>query len=450
VGSMAGRGITLRSLLGTAGGGALAGLTRPAGALARTLARGERDSAPGFALAPEAKTAALSLLPQTLPAGPGQPPIIAREAWAQGRCPPAVTPEYGEVLLGFVHHTENPNGYSAGEVPGMLRAIYAFHRYGRGWNDIGYNFLIDRFGRIFEARAGGADEAVIGAHAGGYNYCSTGVAVLGEYGAQRISPTARQALAHLLAWKLSLHGAPVAGRVTVRVNPAGAIYSRFPARAHVSLPRLAGHRDADTTSCPGNALYGELSGLRHATLGLAGHVAKLTLAARRDEASGAIVALAGALTWLGGAGGSGGGEGVEGNTGIAGAPVLIQARGSARHGQLVSEQTLAQTQTAADGSFTLPILQQPPSLPRVSLRALCPGVAAAPGSAPVPAAVSPPLELAGTISFAAPGATAPGSSAPGSSAPGSSAPGSSAPGSPSPASPSPTGSQPAPASPPTP
>ncbi len=419
---MAGRGISRRSLLRGAGGAALAGLARPAGALARTLARGEHDTAPGFAVAPEARAAALALLPQTLPAGPGQPPIIAREAWAQGRCPPAVTPEYGEVALGFVHHTENPNGYSAGEVPGMLRAIYAFHRYGHGWNDIGYNFLIDRFGRIFEARAGGVDEAVIGAHAGGYNYCSTGVAVLGEYGGVRISPAARQALAHLLAWKLSLHGTPSAGRVTVRVNPAGAIYSRFPARAHVSLPRIAGHRDADTTSCPGSALYGELSGLRQATLGLAGRVAKLTLAAQRDETSGAIVALTGALTWLGGAGaagGGGGGEGTEGNSGIAGAPVQIQARSSARHGQLVGEQTLAQTQTAADGSFSVPILQQPPSLPRVSLRALCPGAAAGSGSASVPAAVSPPLELAGTISFGAP---APALPAPASPAPGSPSP----------------------------
>ena len=81
--------------------------------------------------------------------------------------------------MAFVHHTENPNGYSAGEVPAMLRAIYAFHRYVNGWNDIGYNFVIDLYGRIFEARAGGIDEPVVGAHAGGYNLVSTGVAVLG-------------------------------------------------------------------------------------------------------------------------------------------------------------------------------------------------------------------------------------------------------------------------------
>src|SRR5882757_10039353 len=144
----------------------------------------------------------------------------------------------------------------------MLRAIYAFHRYVHGWNDIGYNFVVDAFGRIFEARAGGVDEPVVGAHAGGYNLASTGIAVLGSFVATPISPRARIALQHLLAWKLALHGAPARGRVTVRVNPAGAVYSRFPANAQVSLPRIAGHRDADTTDCPGDTLYRELRAIR--------------------------------------------------------------------------------------------------------------------------------------------------------------------------------------------
>ncbi len=171
--------------------------------------------------------------------------------------------------LAFVHHTENPNGYSAGEVPAMLRAIYAFHRYVNGWNDIGYNFVIDLYGRIFEARAGGIDEPVVGAHAWGYNLLSTGVAVLGSFMSAPISAAAHRSLEHLLAWKLSLHGVSGSGRVTVRVNPAGALYSRFPANAPVSLPRIAGHRDADSTDCPGDVLYGELAGVRKAVAQLA-------------------------------------------------------------------------------------------------------------------------------------------------------------------------------------
>src|SRR4029077_6678725 len=160
--------------------------------------------------------------------------------------------------LAFVHHTDSPNGYTRGEVPAMLRAIYAFHTYVNGWDDIGYNFAIDAFGRIFEARAGGIDEPVVGAHAGGYNMVSSGVAVLGTFASVPISPAARSALEELLAWKLSLHGLPSQGQVVVKVNPAGASYSKYPANSRVSLPRIAGHRDADTTDCPGNALYGEL------------------------------------------------------------------------------------------------------------------------------------------------------------------------------------------------
>ena len=171
----------------------------PAGAGA-----GSRTARPS----PLASTAALPTVAQALASGPGQPPIIARRAWAQGMAPPRVVPGYGAVRLAFVHHTENPNGYSPGEVSAMLRAIYAYHRFARGWNDIGYNFVVDLYGRIWEARAGGVDEPVVGAQAGGYNLLSTGVAVLGSFAGTPISPAARDALQRLLAWKLALHGLP--------------------------------------------------------------------------------------------------------------------------------------------------------------------------------------------------------------------------------------------------
>jgi hypothetical protein len=270
-----------------------------------------------------ASTAALALAMPVLAAGAGQPPIIARRAWAEGISPPAVAPEYGDVRMGFVHHTDNPNGYSSAEVPAMLRAIYAFHRFVNGWNDIGYNFVIDSYGRIFEARAGGIDEPVVGAHAGGYNLVSSGVAVLGTFTDIAISPAARSALEELLAWKLSLHGVPSQGRVVVKVNPAGASYSKYPADARVALPRIAGHRDADTTDCPGNVLYGELPAIRTGVRRLAPNPTRATLAltvpsvapgtpttpepvggaGTGSPATGQVQALSGALELLDGAGG---------------------------------------------------------------------------------------------------------------------------------------------------
>jgi hypothetical protein len=338
-----------------------------------------------------------------LAAGAGQPSIIARRAWAGSSSSPRVAPEYGDVEMAFVHHTDNPNGYTPGEVPAMLRAIYAFHRFVNGWNDIGYNFVLDLFGRIFEARAGGIDEPVVGAHAGGYNIYSSGVALLGTFSEVPVSAASRQALERLLAWKLSLHGVTAIGRVTVRVDPAGARFSRFPAGAHVSLPRIAGHRDADTTDCPGDVLYGELPSIRGSVRLLAGRPAKATLAllaaaspapAASEPSAGeprvepATPTLTGALSFLDG-------------TPIAGAPLEIQIRKVSQRGEVVLQQTLAQVTTQAAGQWSLPITTTPATRAGTWLRALCPGAAG------VPAAVSEPLHLPGGVALAPPPASAP-------------------------------------------
>ena len=372
------------------------------------VSNGARATGHVSAAAPPALTASLPLATPTLPAGPGQPPIIARRAWAQGMAAPRVAPEYGAVRMAFVHHTENPNGYAANEVPAMLRAIYVFHRYVNGWNDIGYNFVVNLYGRIFEARAGGIDEPVVGAQAGGYNLVSTGIAVLGTFTSVAISHAARGALEALLGWKLSLHGVPAQGSVTVRVNPAGASYSRFPANARVPLPRIAGHRDGDATECPGNVLYGELPAIRTGVLGLAPNPtrATLTLAARAvvpgapatpepvgaagtgSPAAGQPQALSGALELLDG-------------TPLTGVPVLIQVRRVSRKGEVVSERTIAETTTDSAGKWELDATPISPAGDGMWLRALCPG---GPGFG---AGVSDPLHVPASVSLTAPAANPP-------------------------------------------
>lgn len=257
---------------------------------------------PAFTFGGRAAAGSQTLAQPILDAGPGQPPIIARQAWAQGKAPPAVEPSYGTIKLAFVHHTDNPNGYSASQVPSILYAIYQFHRYTRGWDDIGYNFVIDLFGRIWEAREGGIDEAVVGAQAGGYNKESTGVAVLGTFDSVLPTSAALSALERLLAWKLSLHGVPTTGRVTVVVDPADAFYTPFKPGAHVSLPRVAGHRDGDSTGCPGDALYGYLPTMRPRVHALARSPLRLSLwTSGAKVRSGAPVVVYGALKRLSGA-----------------------------------------------------------------------------------------------------------------------------------------------------
>jgi N-acetylmuramoyl-L-alanine amidase len=322
----------------------------------------------------------LALATPALAAGAGQPPIIARRAWAHRAAPPKVAPEYGAVRLAFVHHTENPNGYGRGEVPSMLLAIYAFHRYVRGWDDIGYNFVIDRFGRIFEARAGGIDEPVSGAQAGGYNLESTGVAVLGSFQSVPISAHARNALQRLLAWKLSLHGVPAHGSVTVRVNPAGAVFSRFPAGAHVPLPRIAGHRDGDSTDCPGDALYGELPQIRRAVRRLAPTQARLTLLASAP-APAPPVPPAGAGPSVPPAPGSlpptlSGRLALLDGTPLASVRILVQARSVRREGEVVEERTLGEALTDASGAWSLPASFALPAPRKLWLRALFLGAGA--------------------------------------------------------------------------
>ena len=153
----------------------------------------------------------LPLAQPILPAGPGQPPIIARAAWAGAPRPARRPARYGSIKLAFVHHTENPNGYSPGSGAADAAGHLRLPPLRRGFFDIAYNFLIDAFGRIWEGRAGGIDEPVIGRPRGRLQPRVS----LASPSSARSSPrpTAAAALAaleRLLAWKLSLHGVPVA------------------------------------------------------------------------------------------------------------------------------------------------------------------------------------------------------------------------------------------------
>ncbi len=212
----------------------------------------------------------------------GAPAIISRAEWGAESCGrPRTYPKYGSVQTAFVHHTVNANGYSPSDSAAIVRAICRYHRNSKGWYDIGYNFLVDRFGQIFEGRAGGIDQAVIGAQAEGFNGVSTGVANIGTFASAGQTAAGVQATAALLGWKMRLHGAPIHGQVDVASG--GGASSRYAAGAPVTLQRVAGHRDADRTSCPGAALGRQLPQIR-------------SLAAQAAAQLGPMPAPAGAVT----------------------------------------------------------------------------------------------------------------------------------------------------------
>jgi hypothetical protein len=189
-----------------------------------------------------------------------QPAVVTRAQWGAGACPPRRAPQYGEVKAVHVHHTVSLNDYSPAEAPAMVLAICRYHRNSNGWDDIGYNALVDKYGVLYEGRAGGLDQAVVGAQAQGFNTSTAGISNIGDHTALAQTPEALDAMARYIRWKLPVHGQPVSGPVTI--TSSGGSLTRYPAGASVTVQRVIGHRDTGRTACPGNALYAQLPELR--------------------------------------------------------------------------------------------------------------------------------------------------------------------------------------------
>ncbi|MEA2497266.1 MAG: hypothetical protein QOJ29_5177 [Thermoleophilaceae bacterium] len=327
-----------------------------------------------------ASVAAERYVDSGLVAGPGQPRIVARSSWATAACKPRVPAVFGAVELAFVHHTVSSNYYAPSQSAAMVRSICLFHKYGNGWNDIGYNFVVDRFGQVFEARAGGIDETIVGAQAGGYNVYSTGVALLGNYSYGGPNRKMFDALAELLAWKLSIHGIETPGTVTVQVTRRGAPYSRYRAGAHVKLNRIAGHRDADTTECPGSGMYRQLPRLRQTVRQLALGVSELSAAATASAPG--TVTIVGALVFA--------------DLPVPGATIEVQQRSTTKPAR-----TIATTTTNPDGTWAA----TGPLVRNAQLRAVFRGDDTSPAvvSAGIVATVAPQITLTAPATQVTPG-----------------------------------------------
>jgi hypothetical protein len=200
----------------------------------------------------------------------GAPHIIPRSAWDPDHdCDPTHSAGYGRVDMAFVHHTVNANDYGPDDSAGIVLAMCRYHERSNGWWDLGYNFVVDRYGQIFEGRAGGVTRAVVGAQAQGYNSVSTGVANIGTFTTEGQTAAGLRAVGKLIGWKLTLHGVPVEGRLT-EVSGGGPLNS-YPSGTRVRFHRISGHRDGDATECPGDALYGQLPQIRRLAAAAAEH-----------------------------------------------------------------------------------------------------------------------------------------------------------------------------------
>ncbi len=191
----------------------------------------------------------------------GAPQIVPRTAWGANERIRRSKPHYAsELKFAVVHHTAGSNAYSRSQSAAIVRSIEVYHVLGNGWDDIGYNFLVDKYGQVFEGRYGGIERPVIGAHALGFNRGSVGVALIGNYNSSSVTPAARAALVRLLAWRLDV--AHVDPRSVVTAVSSG--NPRFRQGTRVPTRAISGHRDVYPTSCPGTYVYAQLGNIRTA------------------------------------------------------------------------------------------------------------------------------------------------------------------------------------------
>jgi hypothetical protein len=188
----------------------------------------------------------------------GTPSIVSRSGWGADeeivRARPIIAPAD---RLAIVHHTAGTNAYTPAQAAAIVRGIELYHVKGNGWNDIGYNFLVDRFGTVYEGRGGGIEKNVIGAHSEGFNTGTFGVALIGNYARATPPKAQRDALVNLLAWRLDVaHIDPLS---TVVYASGG--NAKFKAGKNVTLRAISGHRDTGPSECPGAGTYVLLPGI---------------------------------------------------------------------------------------------------------------------------------------------------------------------------------------------
>ncbi|MEX2505184.1 MAG: N-acetylmuramoyl-L-alanine amidase [Egicoccus sp.] len=182
-------------------------------------------------------------------AAANRPNIISRKQWGANESMVRKSPGYATPKFTVIHHTAGSNSYTKAQSASVVRGIYSYHVNAQRWNDIGYNILIDRYGQVFEGRAGGLERGVIGAHAAGFNTGSIGVSVMGNFDKADIPSVAVESVARVVAWKYDLHGIDARASRTISQNGK-------------TINVTTAHRNVGSTACPGRYFYARMGALR--------------------------------------------------------------------------------------------------------------------------------------------------------------------------------------------
>ena len=225
------------------------------------------SASPAWATQPAAVSAAPAAAPALAPAATtsnGLPvAVTTRAEWGANASYMSWDPEYARAGHVVVHHTAGTNSYSAGQSASIVRGIYYYHAVTLDWGDIGYNFLVDKFGTVFEGRSGSvaapAGKMSIGAHARGVNTGTMGISMMGDYSAVSPSDAQLSSVGKMAGWFLKRAGiSDVTGWAGLHVWTT----ERYQAGSTISMPRILGHRDVGYTTCPGNVGYSKLDAIR--------------------------------------------------------------------------------------------------------------------------------------------------------------------------------------------
>ncbi|WP_249643816.1 N-acetylmuramoyl-L-alanine amidase [Nocardia sputi] len=189
------------------------------------------------------------------------PKVITRQQWGADESLRCEDPTYDDMLGGIVvHHTAGSNDYTREESAGIVRAIYTYHAQTLGWCDIGYNALVDKYGQVFEGRFGGLDRPVQGAHTGGFNENTSGIALMGNHESEAPTDAGIQALGTFIGWRARIAGLDPLGHTTMYSE--GTEFTDYALGEAVELPVVFAHRDVGNTTCSGDAAYALMDRIR--------------------------------------------------------------------------------------------------------------------------------------------------------------------------------------------
>lgn len=211
-----------------------------------------------------------------------RPNIVTRAQWGANESWRERTPRISsKIIAGFVHHTATTNSYNPEDGPAQMRSLYAYFTKSLKYADMGYNFLVDQYGVVYEGRAGcassagtscdGPSKAVIGAHTAGMNDNTFAISAIGNFQTTPIDETTANlmtnAIAGLMAWKIAPYNLDPSAMARIPSNDNSGL-SKYKNGTVATVPVISGHRDVGRTVCPGKYLYPLIPEIRNKIAGL--------------------------------------------------------------------------------------------------------------------------------------------------------------------------------------